>query len=85
MIVQYVLIDNNKRTRSEKCTSCSRVIAGETPTFIAGSTVWFSFGGTDDLCGECFNTIRHLSIIPENNPNRPMDSSILNPALEPKT
>ena len=71
MKVQYVLVDMTKTTRSELCTTCERNISE--------TTIWYSFRGTDDMCFNCWNTIRKLSIIPENNPNRPIDSSLLTP------
>lgn len=69
MIVQYVLVDEKKTYRSDDCTTCMKNISE--------TTVWYSFRGTDDLCFDCWNTIRRLSIKPENNPNRVIDSSLL--------
>ena len=62
MKVQYVLVDEAKTTRSMKCVTCWKDIHE--------TTVWYSFRGTDDLCFECWNVIRKLSITPENYPNR---------------
>ena len=71
MKVQYVLVDTEKTFRAPTCTTCLKDISE--------TTIWYSFRGTDDLCFECWNVIRNLSIIPENNTNRPIDSSILDP------
>lgn len=69
MKVQYVLVDENKTVRSDTCTTCEKGISE--------TTIWYSFRGTDDLCFDCWNVIRKLSIIPENNPNRVIDSSFI--------
>ncbi len=69
MKVQYVLLDTFKTTRANKCVTCEKIISD--------TTVWYSFQNIADLCFNCFNTIRKLSIIPENNPNRPITSSLL--------
>lgn len=71
MKVQYVLIDEKKTKCSFFCTTCKKDISE--------TTIWYSFRGTDDLCFDCWNTIRKLSIKPENNPNRVIDSSIIEP------
>jgi len=69
MKVQYTLIDQTKVTRSNTCCTCERIISND--------TIWYSFGNMSDLCFTCFTVIRKLSIIPENNPNRPITSSLL--------
>lgn len=69
MKVQYVLVDERKTDKNFFCTTCEKDISE--------TTIWYSFRGTDDLCLECWNTIRKLSIIPENNPNRVIDSSLM--------
>jgi hypothetical protein len=69
MKVQYVLVDEEKTVRSDNCVTCKKDISE--------TTIWYSYRGIDDLCFDCWNVIRKLSIIPENNPNRPIDSSIL--------
>lgn len=71
MKIQYVLVDETKTTRSQFCTTCEKDIHE--------TTVWYSFRGLNDLCFACWNIIRKLSIIPENNPNRVIDSSLLDP------
>ena len=75
MKVQYVLVDTSKTFRTPNCTMCERDISE--------TTIWYSFRGTDDLCFNCWDVVRKLYIIPENNPNRPIDSSILDPSKEP--
>ena len=74
MKVQYVLVDETQTFRASKCVTCEKEISE--------TTVWYSYRGLSDLCFNCWNVIRHLSIIPENNPNRPIGSSILDPSKE---
>jgi len=74
MKVQYVLVDEKKTDRCNLCTTCEKDISE--------TTVWYSFRGTDDLCFDCWNVLRKLSIKPENNPNRVIDSSLLNVEME---
>lgn len=77
MKVQYVLVDETKTIRASKCTTCEKELSEKK---VGGSSIWYSYRGIDDLCFDCWNVIRHLSIIPENNPNKVIDSSILDPS-----